>query len=77
MRDERWRQRVLWEAENEGKESLHGWDDEKVYYWDGKKEWCISDEEILVRMIKRLCRDYFKEFKERRTKENEFFGIRR
>ena len=26
------------------KYKLHGWDDEKIYFWDGVKEQCVSDE---------------------------------
>jgi hypothetical protein len=42
---------------------LHGWDDEKVYFWDeeGKKEWCVSDEQDLYDRLVKICRRYFKE----------------
>ncbi len=42
---------------------LHGWDDEKIYFWDEerKKEWCVSDEEELYNQLVEICRKYFKE----------------
>ncbi len=42
---------------------LHGWDDEKVYFWDeeNKKEWCVSDEEELYKQLVEICEGYFKE----------------
>lgn len=40
--------------------SLHGWDDEKVYFWDGENEQCVSDEEELYRKIVNICKRYFK-----------------
>ena len=41
--------------------ALHGWDDEKIYFWDEKerKEWCVSDEEALYRQLVELCSAYF------------------
>jgi len=41
---------------------LHGWDDEKIYFWDEhkKKEWCVSDEEELYNKLVEICRSYFK-----------------
>lgn len=47
---------------NNSKE-LHGWDDEKIYFWDEerKKEWCVSDEEELYDQLVEICRKYFKE----------------
>ncbi|MFQ5629538.1 MAG: hypothetical protein ACE5I1_12315 [bacterium] len=41
---------------------LHGWDDEKVYFWDEEagKDWCVSDEEELNRQLVEICRKYFK-----------------
>jgi hypothetical protein len=39
---------------------LHGWDDEKVYFWDETgKEWCVSDYPDLVARLVEVCRDYF------------------
>jgi hypothetical protein len=39
---------------------LHGWDDEKVYFWDETgKEWCVSDYPDLVAWLVEICRDYF------------------
>jgi len=41
---------------------LHGWDDEKIYFWDEEfgKEWCVSDEEKLYNQLVEICRQYFK-----------------
>jgi hypothetical protein len=41
------------------KSTLHGWDDERVYYWDGTQEWCVSDHPDLVVRLLEICRDYF------------------
>ena len=40
---------------------LRGWDDEKIYFWDGKehKERCVSDEEALYCQLVELCSAYF------------------
>ena len=49
---------------NRGKSKrLHGWDDEKIYFWDEerRKEWCVSDEEDLYTRLVEICRGYFKE----------------
>jgi len=50
------------EVMKESKE-LHGWDDEKIYFWDEerRKEWCVSDEEDLYNRLVEICRGYFKE----------------
>ncbi|GEM_PF-1991631 len=39
---------------------LYGWDDEKIYFWDGGKEWCVSDDEELYKNIVKICEKYFK-----------------
>lgn len=41
---------------------LHGWDDEKIYFWDDeeKKEWCVTDEEDLYNQLLEMCIEYFK-----------------
>jgi hypothetical protein len=41
---------------------LHGWDDEKIYFWDKEesREWCVSDEEELYNQLVEICREYFK-----------------
>lgn len=41
---------------------LHGWDDEKVYFWDEEtmQEWCVSDEEKLYRQLVEMCKEYFR-----------------
>ena len=46
---------------------LHGWDDEKVYFWDevNRLEWCVSDEEELYRQLVEICRAYFKKKSEK------------
>lgn len=40
---------------------LHGWDDEKIYFWDEKegKEWCVTDEEELYNQLLGMCIEYF------------------
>ena len=41
---------------------LHGWDDEKVYFYDESGvEWCVSDHpELLARLVE-ICREYFRQ----------------
>lgn len=39
---------------------LHGWDDEKVYFWDGKEDRCVSDDEELYNQLLEMCIKYFK-----------------
>lgn len=39
---------------------LHGWDDEKVYFWSPETgEWCVSDEPELLRQLVAICVEYF------------------
>jgi hypothetical protein len=39
---------------------LHGWDDEKVYFWSPEMgERCVSDEPALLRQIVAICVEYF------------------
>jgi len=40
---------------------LHGWDDEKIYFWDDekKKERCVSEEKELYNKLLRVCVKYF------------------
>ena len=42
---------------------LHGWDDEKIYFWDEERreEWCVSDEKDLYNRLVEICWGYFKE----------------
>lgn len=42
---------------------LHGWDDEKIYFWDEekKKEYCVTDEKELYKQLLRICMEYFSE----------------
>ena len=42
-----------------GEPTLHGWDDGRVYYWDGTREWCVSDHPDLLARLVEICRDYF------------------
>lgn len=44
---------------------LHGWDDEKIYFWDEElnKEWCVTDEAQLYNQLVQICREYFKKYK--------------
>lgn len=44
---------------------LHGWDDEKIYFWDGEKEICVSEDEELYNHLLETCKKYF----ERKKKE--------
>jgi len=37
---------------------LHGWDDEKIYYWD-KTVSCVNDEPELFAKIYGICKRYF------------------
>ncbi len=41
---------------------LHGWDDEKIYFWDDeeKKEWCVTEEEDLYNQLLEICIEHFK-----------------
>jgi len=40
---------------------LHGWDDEKIYFWDEekKKEYCVTDEKRLYEQLLEICIKYF------------------
>jgi hypothetical protein len=40
---------------------LHGWDDEKIYFWDNAegKEWCVTDEKGLYDQLLEMCIKYF------------------
>jgi hypothetical protein len=44
-------------------DSLHGWDDEKIYFVEGETgtEYCVSDEFKLYDQLVQLCRTYFRE----------------
>jgi len=44
------------------KQILHGWDDEKIYFWDEVegKEWCVTDEKELYDQLLGMCIEYFK-----------------
>ena len=40
--------------------TLHGWDDERVYFVDESGvEWCVSDHPDLLARLVEICRDYF------------------
>jgi len=43
--------------EQKEKYRLHGWDDEKIYFWDEKKgkEWCVTDEKDLYNQLLEMC----------------------
>jgi len=48
---------------------LHGWDDEKIYFWTGKEEMCVSDcPELMMRLID-ICRKYFKAYKSKESRK--------
>jgi hypothetical protein len=39
---------------------LHGWGDEKVYFWSPETgEQCVSDEPELLRQLAVICAEYF------------------
>jgi len=42
--------------------NLHGWDDEKIYFWNKEtgKEYCVNDEEKLYKKLLQVCIEYFK-----------------
>ncbi|PKO22072.1 MAG: hypothetical protein CVU38_11430 [Chloroflexi bacterium HGW-Chloroflexi-1] len=44
---------------------LHGWDDEKVYFWDDEVriDWCVSDYPDLVARLVAICQEYFVQLK--------------
>ena len=37
---------------------LHGWDDEKLYYWTKEGETCVSDIPELMVQLEEVCRRY-------------------
>jgi len=39
---------------------LHGWDDEKVYFWNGKEDRCVTDDEELNSKLVELCEEHYK-----------------
>lgn len=39
---------------------LHGWDDQKLYYWDGTQEFCVNDHPEFFDRLTMLCKDFFK-----------------
>ncbi|MBF8282226.1 MAG: hypothetical protein HW378_1141 [Anaerolineales bacterium] len=42
------------------KPHLHGWDDEKLYYFDETGvEWCVNDHPELLVKLTEICKDYF------------------
>jgi len=47
----------------EHKVEVYGWDDGEIYFWDGEKERCISDEEKLYEHIVKIYEEYFKKQK--------------
>ena len=41
---------------------LHGWDDEKVYFWSPQTdEQCVSDDPALLQKLLAVCANYFQE----------------
>jgi len=45
---------------------LHGWDDEKVYFYDAKEpEHCVSDESELMEKLIAICREFYKNYPSR------------
>ena len=55
---------------------LHGWDDEKIYFWDleSRKEWCVSDEEELYNQLVEICKKYFKVKQDKSVNDQETEG---
>ncbi len=51
------------------KYSLHGWDDEKIYFWDGRKERSVTDEKELYDQLLEICVEYFG--REKKNKERD------
>ena len=47
--------RDIYQKERPG---LHGWDDEKVYYWTQEREICVSDIPELMAQLEEVCRRY-------------------
>jgi hypothetical protein len=45
--------------ENTKKLNFYGWDDGKIYFLDGEKEICVSDEEKLYNYFVKICTEYF------------------
>jgi hypothetical protein len=45
------------------KPHLHGWDDEKVYYWTNEREICVSDIPELMAQLEEVCRKYLRRVK--------------
>ncbi|MCX7723993.1 MAG: hypothetical protein N2042_01950 [Thermodesulfovibrio sp.] len=43
-----------------GKYNLYGWDDEKIYFWDGEREICVSDDKELYNQLIEICIKYIK-----------------
>ncbi len=37
------------------KPNVHGWDDGKIYFWDGEKENCVSDYPELIDFTCKNC----------------------
>jgi len=52
--------------------TLHGWDDEKVYFFDERngQEWCVTDESELYEELVQICKKYF----EKLTRKREELG---
>jgi len=51
------------QKESKGPDSenrLHGWDDEKIYFWSPEAgELCVSDEPELIRRLTEACQEYY------------------
>ena len=49
--------------------NLHGWDDEKIYFWNGKEEHCVSDDNELYQHLLEICINHFKKEKHKGSKQ--------
>jgi len=62
LNDEKENQSNKCKNREKAKYHLHGWDDEKIYFWDdvAKKEYCVSDNKELYEHLLKVCIEYYK-----------------
>jgi len=52
--------------------TLHGWDDEKVYFFDETGvEWCVSDYPELMARLTEICQGFFAQQAQARSEDEE------